>query len=105
MYAIVETSGTQFSVSEGTKIKVDRQETEVGKEITFGSILMLKTDTDILVGTPYVTGASITAKVLAHDRAKKLVVFKKKRRKGFMKKKGHRQDYTEVLIEKITVGA
>ncbi len=103
MYAIVETGGKQFNVTEGTKIKLDRQETEIGKKIKLDSVLMVKTDKDIHVGTPYVTGASVTATVLDHDRGKKLIIFKKKRRKTFMKKKGHRQDYTEVLIEKISV--
>ena len=103
MYAIVEACGKQFNVTEGSKVKLDKQETEIHKKIKFDSILLLNTDNEIHIGTPYVKGASVTATVINHDRGKKIIVFKKKRRKTFMKKKGHRQDFTEVLIEKISI--
>ncbi len=101
MYAVLRTGGKQYRVSKGDKLKVEKLPGAVGEEITFDDILMIGGTEDIMVGTPRVQGAKVAAKILAHDRSKKVIVFKFKRRKGYQKKQGHRQNYTHVEITDI----
>ncbi len=106
MYAIVEMAGQQFKVAKDQKVYVHRLQTEEGKKVTFGNVLLLGDGSDITIGAPAIDGASIEAKVIRHLRGDKVIVFKKKRRKGYQKKNGHRQSLTEIVIESIvTKGA
>ncbi|MCL2073046.1 MAG: 50S ribosomal protein L21 [Marinilabiliaceae bacterium] len=104
MYAIVEIAGHQFKIEEGRKIYVDQLEAEEGDDVVFEEVLLTDNNGDIKVGTPHVEGVRITAKVLEHVKGDKIIVFKKKRRKGFKKKRGHRQYLSQIQIEKIIVG-
>jgi len=97
MYAVIKTGGKQYRVSEGDRIRIEKLAGEVGSEFTFDEVLMLGGD-KVAVGTPTVSGASVKAKIVAQDRAKKIVVFKYKRRKNYRRKNGHRQPYTEIEI-------
>jgi large subunit ribosomal protein L21 len=101
MYAIIETGGKQYKVSEGDIIRVEKLEAEEGKEYTFDQVLAVN-DGSLKVGNPTVSGASVTATVMGNGRAKKVIVYKYKRKSGYHKKAGHRQAYTEVKIGKIT---
>jgi large subunit ribosomal protein L21 len=101
MYAIVEIAGQQFNVEKDKKIFVHRLPAEVGDSLEFDKVLLIENDGEIKVGTPVVDGAKITAKVLEHLKGVKVLVFKKKRRKGYQKMNGHRQFFTQVLIEEI----
>ena len=103
MYAIVEIAGQQFKVNKDQKIYVHRQEGEVGDKLTFKKVYLVDNENDIKVGMPVVDGASIHASIVSHVRGDKVLVFKKKRRKTFQKMTGHRQDFTQLLIEDITV--
>ena len=103
MYAIVEIAGQQFKVNKDQKIFVHRQTGEVGDKLTFNQVYLIDNDSDIKVGTPVVNGASVNASVISHVRGDKVLVFKKKRRKSYQKMTGHRQDFTQILIEDITV--
>lgn len=101
MQAVIEAQGKQFLVKKGQKLTLDRLDSEQGSDINFDKILLINGD-DVKIGTPYVEGASVQAKILEHKRAKKITVFKYKRRKGYHKKQGHRQDQTVVEIQDIT---
>lgn len=101
MYAIVEIAGQQFKVQQNDEIFVHRLESEPGAKIEFEHVLLLDNNGKITIGKPLVDGASISGQVLDHVRGDKVVVFKKKRRKGFEKETGHRQDFTKVKIEAI----
>ena len=105
MYAIVETGGKQYRVSEGTKVRVERLSGNADDQVALGQVLVVNDGENTLVGSPYVEGASVTGKILAQGKAKKVIVFKYKRRKDSKKKKGHRQEYTELVIEKIQMEA
>jgi large subunit ribosomal protein L21 len=105
MYAIVNIAGKQYRLSEGDQIKVQTLDTEVGKTVSFPSVLMVQNDKGILTGTPTLTGAKVVGKVLEHGRDRKIAIYKKKRRKGYQRKNGHRQGFTLVQIEKISVAA
>lgn len=100
MYAVIETGGKQFVVKQGDYIRVERLPEEPGKKVVLDRVLFLGGDKAV-VGTPLVAGAKVEAKVIVQERDSKIVVFKKKRRKGYRKTQGHRQDYTEIKIEKI----
>jgi large subunit ribosomal protein L21 len=102
MYAIIRTGGKQYRVSEGDTIRVERLPGEVGGKIELSDVLMLGGEKS-LVGKPLVKGATVNAEIVAQDRAKKIVVFKFKRRKRYRRKTGHRQPYTELKITGITV--
>ncbi len=102
MYAIVETGGKQYRVEQGTKIKVESLPVEKGAEITLDKVLLLASDTGIQVGKPTVVGAKVMAKVLAQDRHAKIIVFKKRSKKTYKKTIGHRQNYTELLVQTIS---
>ena len=101
MNAIVEISGKQFKVEKDSKLFVHRLEGKEGSKVTFDNVLLLDNGSKVTVGTPTVKGASIQAKILQHVKDNKVIVFKKKRRKGYKVKNGHRQALTEILIEKV----
>jgi len=101
MYAIVEIAGQQFKVEKNDEIFVHRLEGEPGTKIVFDQVLLLDNDGKISVGKPLVEGASIHGSIVEHARGDKVIIFKKKRRKGYEKESGHRQDFSKVLIEKI----
>ncbi len=101
MYAVIRTGGKQYRVSEGDKLRVDRLDGDVGSPIEFGEVLMLGGE-KVAVGKPLVEGARVNAEILAQDRAKKVIVFKMKRRKRYRRKRGHRQPFTEVKITGIS---
>jgi large subunit ribosomal protein L21 len=103
MYAIVEIAGQQFRVEKNNEIFVHRLEGEPGTKVEFKDVLLVDHDGKINVGTPHVEGSKISGKILEHVRGDKVIVFKKKRRKGFQKETGHRQDFSKVLIENITL--
>ena len=100
MFAIIKTGGKQYKVSEGDIIKVEKIEAEAGDKIEFDQVLMVAGD-DVKVGSPVVEGAKDSAEVLDQKKDKKIVIFKFKAKKNYRKKKGHRQPYTLVKIEKI----
>ena len=102
MFAIVRESGKQFKVSHGLIIKVNRLTAKEGETIELSPVLMVGDDKTSKVGTPALEGAKVTAKVLEHKRDKKIIVFKKKRRQGYKRKAGHRQDLTILQIESIS---
>jgi large subunit ribosomal protein L21 len=101
MYAIVNIAGQQFRVENNKKIFVHRLEAEEGSSLEFNEILLLEEDGQVLIGKPYLEGASVVAKVVEHMKADKVLVFKKKRRKGYQKMNGHRQYMTKIEIEGI----
>jgi len=101
MYAIVEIAGHQFKVEKDQKVFVNRLQTEEGKKVTFDSVLLLADGDKVTVGAPAIDGAQVGAKVLKHLKGDKVIVFKKKRRKGYRVKNGHRQSLTEIQIESI----
>lgn len=101
MYAIVEIAGQQFKVEKDRKVYVNRLTAEEGAQVEFDKVLLVDNEGDIKVGAPLVKGAKVTAKVLAHLKGDKVIVFKKKRRKGYQKKNGHRQYLTQIQIEGI----
>ena len=103
MYAIVETGGKQFRVSEGDVIRTDLIETEVGSSVTFDRIVLAANGDDVTIGTPVVSGASVTGTVLRQAKDKKILVFKYKPKKRVRKLNGHRQPYAEVRIDKISL--
>jgi large subunit ribosomal protein L21 len=102
MYAIVDIAGQQFKVEKDQKLFVHRLEGEEGKKVSFDKVLLLDTGSKVAVGDPLVKGASVTAKIVEHMKADKVLVFKKKRRKGYKKLNGHRQYMTQILIEGIS---
>lgn len=103
MYAIVDIAGKQYRVEEKEKLYVSRLDAEVGNKVDFDSVLLVEKKGDVAVGKPVLEGASVKATVLDHVKADKVIVFKKKRRKGYRVKRGHRQPYTQIEINKITV--
>ena len=105
MYAIVEIAGQQFKVAKDQKVFVHRLQGEAGSKVTFDNVLLLDNES-ITIGAPAIEGAAVTAKILSHLKGDKVIVFKKKRRKGYRVKNGHRQSLTEIQIEGIaTSGA
>ncbi|MBE0390755.1 large subunit ribosomal protein L21 [Flavobacterium sp. 7E] len=102
MYAIVEIAGQQFKVSKDLKVYVHRLASEEGSKISFDKVLLLDDNGTITLGAPAIEGASVEAKVLQHLKGDKVIVFKKKRRKGYKKRNGHRQYLTQIVIEGIT---
>ena len=98
MYAVVKIKNQQFRVAPDAKLQVPLLDAEEGASLTFDEVLMFADGEDVKVGTPNVEGASVAAEVLGHGRSRKIVVFKKKRRKNYRRKNGHRQQYTEIRI-------
>ena len=105
MYAIVNISGKQFKATEGARVRVPRQTGEAGTKVTFDNVLLVHDGTSTQIGTPTVSGATVTATVIDHGRERKILVYKKKRRKGYQRKNGHRQWFTEVEIQTIQASA
>lgn len=101
MYAIVEIAGQQFKVAKDQKVYVHRLQEEEGKKVSFQNVLLLEDGANITIGAPAIDGAQVEAKVVKHLKGDKVIVFKKKRRKGYRKKNGHRQYLTELIIEGI----
>lgn len=102
MQAIITTGGKQYRVSEGDVIRVEKLIAETGSVVDFDKVLMIEAEGDLAVGTPYLENGKVSAKVLAHGRAKKIEVVKFQRRKSFMRHQGHRQQYTEIQITSIS---
>lgn len=101
MYAIVEIAGQQFKAEKGKRLFVHRLNAEQGSVVDFEKVLLIDNGGKISVGAPTVKGAKISCEVLSHPRGEKVIVFHKKRRKGYRKRNGHRQDFTELLINDI----
>ena len=105
MYAIVEISGKQFKVEKKQKLFVNRIDAEEGKKVSFDNVLMFSDGNKLSIGSPVVSGVKVDAKVLKHLKSDKVIVFKKKRRKGYKVKNGHRQQITQIEINDIISGA
>ena len=102
MYAIVEILGQQFKVEQGKKLFIHRMaEAERGETVEFDKVLLVDNDGTVTVGVPVVNGAKVVCEVISHVRGEKVIVFHKKRRKGYRKRNGHRQDFTELTIKEI----
>jgi len=101
MYVIVEIAGKQFKVTQDQQLYTPQLNLETGSTVTFDKVLLVEDGEHVVVGAPTVTNAKVVGKILDHVRGDKVIVFKKKRRKGYKKTQGHRQDYTKVLIENI----
>lgn len=104
MFAIVEIAGQQFKVEKGRSYFVHRLPDEIGSKVSFDKVMLLYNDNDITVGSPIVEGMVVNAEVLEHLKGDKVIVFKKKRRKGYRVKNGHRQCFTKILVEDIIAG-
>lgn len=102
MYAIVNIAGQQFKVKENASVYVHRLVANEGDQVEFNQVLLVDNNGSVRVGQPVISGASVTGKVLSHVKGDKVLVFKKKRRKGYQKMNGHRQSLTKVQIEKIS---
>ena len=102
MYAIVEIAGQQFKVAKDQKVYVYRLQGDEGSSVSFDKVYLLDDGTQVTLGAPAITGASVEAKVVKHLKGDKVIVFKKKRRKGYRVKNGHRQSLTEILIQSIS---
>ena len=100
-YAVIRTGGKQYRVSAGDTVRIEKLPGDIGSSITFGEVLLLGGDS-LKLGKPLVSGASVTGQIVAQDRAKKIIVFKMRRRKNYRRKNGHRQWYTEVKITGIS---
>jgi large subunit ribosomal protein L21 len=105
MYAIVEIAGQQFKVAKDQKVYVHRLTAEEGSKVTFDNVLLVDKAGKVTIGAPAIKGAKVKATVLGHLKGDKVIVFKKKRRKGYKVKNGHRQYLTEIQIDGITVSA
>jgi large subunit ribosomal protein L21 len=101
MYAIVEIAGQQFKVEQGNKVYVHRLDANEGAKVEFDKVLLVDNGGKVQVGTPSVDGAKVAATVLSHVKGDKVIVFKKKRRKGYQKSNGHRQQFTQILVDGI----
>lgn len=105
MYAIVDISGKQYKVAEGDRLKVARLAFKVGEKVNFENVLLTDDGKNVKIGKPTVKGAIVGAEVLEHGRLKKILVYKKKRRKGYQRKTGHRQDFSSIKINSIKVAS
>jgi len=103
MYAVFRTGGKQFRAEPGKKIRVPTMEVEPGESVTFDDVLLASDGKDVQVGAPTVNGVTVKAEVVRHGRDKKIIVFKRKRRKGYRRKQGHRQGFTEIRVDEILV--
>lgn len=101
MYAIVEIAGQQFKVAKDQKVYVHRLQEKEGSKVTFDKVMLVEDKGNVTIGAPAIEGAAVTAKILGHLKGEKVIVFKKKRRKGYKKKNGHRQALSEIQIESI----
>jgi len=105
MFAIVNISGKQYRVEKGDEIKVALLETESGKKVKFENVLLTDDGKKVTIGNPVVSGATVSGTVINHGRDRKVIVFKKKRRKGYRRKNGHRQDFSLIQIDSISTSA
>ena len=103
MYAVVDIKGFQYKLEKGDKLKVPKYDLEVGKKITIPEVLLISSGKEIEIGAPFVEGAVVEAAVTGQGKDKKIIVFKKKKRKDYFVKRGHRQEFTEIEIKKIKV--
>jgi len=103
-YAIVEIAGFQHRVSPGDRIRVQRLPAAAGESVTLDKVLVVQAGEEPLIGSPYVEGATVTAKIVAEAKGRKVLVFKKKRRKQYRRTRGHRQMFTSLLIDEIRAG-
>ncbi len=101
MYAVIETGGKQYKVSEGDILRFEKLEGEKGDTVSFDKVLLVSKDEDVKVGTPFIEGAKVVGEIVSQIRGPKIIVFKMKRRKGYSKKTGHRQDLTNLKIKEI----
>jgi len=102
MYAVIATGGKQYRVSEGTVVRVEKLDADAGATVEFNQVLLIGEGADVSIGAPYVTGARVTATVQAHGKADKVRIVKFRRRKHYLRQKGHRQPFTEVKVTGIT---
>ena len=105
MYAIIESCGRQYKVSEGDVVFFEKLDAEEGKKVTFDNVVLVSNDGKVQVGNPYVAGVKVEGKVVSHGKAKKIIVFKMKAKKNERTKQGHRQPYTKVEITSIKTTA
>ncbi len=103
MYAIINSGGKQFRVEEGETLRLEKLDAQPGDKIELDQVLFVKTEDGVKVGNPLVASAMVTATILSEGRGRKIIVFKKKKRKQYRRKAGHRQSYTEVLVDSINV--
>ena len=103
MYAVIKTGGKQYKVAVGGKLKVESLPVEVGSEVEIKDVLLVADGDNVTVGSPLVAGASVKATVLGHGRGEKVMIFKMRRRKHYQKSQGHRQNFTEIRIDGISV--
>lgn len=101
MYAIIETGGKQYRVSEGDILTVEKLDVNEGEKIEFNRVLTVVKDSELILGKPVIDGAKVSAKVLEHGKGKKILVFKYKAKSNYRRRQGHRQPFTKVVIEKI----
>ena len=104
MYAIINISGKQYKATSGARLRVPKQDGETGTSLTFDKVLLINDGKNTKVGEPILNGASVTGTIIEHGRNKKILVYKKKRRKGYQRKNGHRQWFTEVEFGTIKTG-
>ena len=104
MYAIIESCGKQYKVAEGDVVFFEKLDAEEGKKVTFDKVVLVSEDGKVQVGAPYVKGVKVEGKVVAHGKAKKILVYKMKPKKNYRRMQGHRQPYTKVEITKINLG-
>ena len=105
MYAVFQTGGKQFRAEAGTRLRIPTLDAEIGDSVTFDHVLLAGDGEDqVKVGAPTVDGASVKAEVIRHGRGDKVIVFKRKLRKGYRKKQGHRQNFTEIRVEEVALG-
>ena len=105
MYAIIESCGKQYKVTEGDVVFFEKLDAEEGKKVTFDSVVLVSDDKKVQVGAPYVKGVKVEGKVVAHGKGKKIIVYKYKPKKNYRRTQGHRQPYTKVEITKIKTAA
>ncbi len=101
MFAVVEIAGQQYKVTKADTIHVPKLESEVGQKVTFDKVLLVGDDKQTKIGSPYISGTQVEAKVVKHLKDDKVIVFKKNRRKGYKVRRGHRQEYTTIEITKV----
>jgi large subunit ribosomal protein L21 len=105
MYAIIESGGKQYRITEGQKVRIEKVSGNADDAISLGEVLVVNDGERTIVGTPYVEGATVSGRIVTHGKARKVTVFRYKRRKDMKKKRGHRQIFTEVIIDKINMEA
>ncbi len=103
MYAVIKTGGKQHKVAEGEILKVEKLKASVGEPFDITDVLLIEKDGEVTLGSPFIEGAKVTAKILRHGKEDKVTIIKMKRRKDYSKKQGHRQNYSEIQIEQISV--